>query len=547
MNTNAAATYNLPTTSLRGIRPKTCVAGLYCRLSKEDGENSVSISIENQRAMLQLYAKENGLQVFKVYEDDGYSGGNYNRPAFKYLIRDIENGFINCVIVKDLSRLGREHIETGRYIEQYFPEHFVRFISIGENYDSEIDNNNDMVPFYNVFNEMHIRETSKKTRNAYTLMSKQGKFSGSQAAYGYRKDPLDKHHLIVDEQTVGIVQRIFNMASKGCGYDMIANTLRREKILTPTAYNLEQGLGNKSGQYNGDPYNWSSFSLRKILANPVYLGHMVNRKSTTLSHKCKRIIKLPPEEWIIVENTHEPIVSNEFWDDTQNMLKKRKNKCANTGEPQIFAKLLKCDECGATLTYYANKREFNCSTYRIKGKDMCRSHYIKYDAIYHILLEDIRKHAKMVMRDEKKLYSNLLADTQTARRKKADGLKKELDKLQVRIAEIDLYTRKLYEDNVKGKVPDEQFSVLMRGYSRDRTDLQEKQAQSQKTIDTYVGEEQSVEEFLFRIKKYAEIEELTMEILNQLIERVEISPIYHEDKKKKQDIVIYYRFVGRIE
>ncbi|QNM06754.1 recombinase family protein [Qiania dongpingensis] len=363
-------------------------AALYMRLSKDDSGFGESASISSQRKILRRYALENGFCVHKEYVDDGISGLTFNRPGFKRMIQDIENKQINLVITKDLSRLGRNYIMTGRYTEFYFPSKKVRCIAVNDNYDSD-DLYSDMVPFRNVINEMYARDTSRKIRSALLARMQEGAFMGAHAPYGYERDAGDKHHLVVDEVTGTIVKGIFQKAAAGVLPIQIARELNECKIPTPSEYRCMSNPSLRIENFS-KRREWTSATIIKILRNPVYLGHMAQRKTSKLSFKCPAAISLPASDWIIVENTHAPLVTNLTFELAAR--RSRQRTCIQgNGFNNLFSGIARCGDCGRRMSAVSSRKKgaeanLACGAYKQKGTRGCSNHFIAYDDLYEVVL-----------------------------------------------------------------------------------------------------------------------------------------------------------------
>ena len=379
---------------------------MYCRLSKDDGNTNESMSIYSQKAMLKQYAEQNNIAIYDYYVDDGYSGTNFERPAFKKMITDIENGRINCVITKDLSRLGRNYLESGAYIEMYFPQKNVRYIAITDGIDSINSYEFDIMPFKNILNEMYAKDTSKKVKSAIQSRMKEGTYIGSKAPFGFKKDPNDKHKLILDERAKYIIELVYELCLEGKGTQLISQEMMKRKIPRPSSF-LENA-DKLYGLTEENKYKWTHRMVLSILRDPVYCGNMERNKRPTLSFKNGKRLYVPKEERIFVKDTHEGIISEEVWKQVQNMLDKRKcnNKSGITYD-NIFKGLVKCPTCNYALTpkadYRLNKKEtmdfvhFSCSSYKKYGINACTSHRINARDLYNIVLEDIQYHGKTAL------------------------------------------------------------------------------------------------------------------------------------------------------
>jgi site-specific DNA recombinase len=531
------------------MKQQTYNAALYCRLSKDDDMNGESMSISTQKRILSDFAHENGFNVFNTYIDDGYSGTNFDRPAFNKMLEDIEEGSINTVLTKDLSRLGRDYLQTGMYIEKYFPSHNIRYIAIGDNVDTEKDSpeNDFILPFKNIFNEHYAREVSRKTKAALRAKAKNGEFLGSVPPYGYMKSPDDNHKLIIDEKTAPIVIRIFEMAANGYGYTKIANQFTKEKILKPTSY---QNLINKH-ESDRKPYDWNLTSVRVILNNPVYLGNMAQSKKRKVSFKEDRVIKVPQNEWIVVENTHEPLVLKELWDNAHARLEVR-NRETHTGETQLFAGLVKCSDCGKALSLskYRMKQSKQdylcCSTYKQKGKDACTIHFIRFEDLYDIVLNDIRRHAILISADENRIIKQLIAATGMHKDKELINVQKELDALKKRDMELDGVFIKIYDDKLKGILAESRFVAISKRYEQEQIDIKVKIGSLSEKLRASHETFQNVQLFTNLIREYTDIKALDKQILHQLVDKVVVSQKHMESGEMVQEVVINYKFIGRI-
>lgn len=524
-------------------------AAIYCRLSQDDGNAGESNSIQTQKALLKQYCAENRIPIAGVYCDDGWSGTNFERPQFKQMMEDIEAGKINVVIVKDLSRFGREYAQMGLYIEHYFEEKGVRFISIAENYDSKNGSDNLVLPFTNVINSYYTRQVSAKTKAAHRARAKEGMYLGAHAPFGYEKDPQNRHKLIVDPPAAEVVQMIFRLFTDGIGYGKMTKILRERKILNPQAYFNRNHPDYYESDYWRQDFDWHASTIRSILNNPVYLGKAVFGRTRTKGFFDKRREETPEKDWIVYNNAHQAIISEELWDTVHQMMKAKRRPNAK-GELQPFAGLVKCADCGSSLNVsYDAKRGtytgFSCWVYRNYGKDRCTSHYISWKALYQIVLEDIRRHASRAQNAEEQ-YLEMLVKMKTDQQKQ-DGtkIKVELQRVERRLSEITAVIKRLYEDLALGRISDERYEEMYQGLDQEERELKSKQEtlkeQWEKTQEAF----QNVEKFIPLIKKYTDIQELNAYILNELIERIVVhEKVVDEDGSKTQKVEIYYKFVG---
>ena len=524
-----------------------CIAGLYCRLSREDKRGGESMSIDTQRKILGDYCLVNSIEIHDYYVDDGWSGTSYNRPDFKRMMRDMENGLINTIVVKDLSRLGRDHLENGKYIEYVFPEKGIRFISVNDNIDRSpyLSAPDMMMQFKNLFAEFYPADISDKTRKALRAKAEHGEYLAAFAPYGYKKSAQDKHKLEPDADTMQTVVRIFEMAAyKGYGYQKIAKELRIRKILTPTAYRCKL-----NGQLcEKDPYDWTIASVQRILENPCYLGHTVNGKSHKLSYKSDVVIDNPKEEWIVVENTHTPIISETLWNAAQARITSRK-RTSKTGQENMFAGLLKCDTCGRALTIKNTKGKpnfFSCTTHAKKGKEYCTFHYLRYDLLYQVVLTDIQTHLHYMRRNPEAFTQTVMNRLGAADKQKKAEISRSISTTEANLRKLDARFDKMYDDRVKGLISDEMLRETSRRIETEKEQLREQLADLRKQLGQQNEAEQNVMRFQNLIKEYTEVKELNSELLNRLIDKIVVSERVREETGFSQQITIYYRFIGNL-
>lgn len=527
-------------------------AALYCRLSVDDGNFGGSVSIETQKILLEQYCKDHKITDYKFYCDDGCSGTTFDRPSFKKMLSDIDKGKINLVIVKDLSRFGRNYVEAGMYVQR-FTDSNIRFIAADDNYDSLVNSDDLLFPIKNVVNEMYARDVSKKTKAAKKAKARDGQFIGSKAPFGYKIDPNDRHHLIVDEPAAQVVKRIFRLASEGVGYNKMAKMFREEKVRTPIAYfNLNNPDYFKSDYWRKE-FDWHVTSIRAILNNEVYLGKLVYGKQRNKSMKSKEKVRNPKEDWIVVENCHEPIITQELWDTVHKMLN-AKHRPAKTGEVQMFAGLLYCSDCGHCLTYSQKQRKdgsyhgaYSCWMYKTHGKEYCASHYITFDTIYDLVLIDIQRNLFQYRKNADKFKSILSRKYQSDSQKKSKQITLEYEQKQKRCEELDKIISRLYEDNVLGRISDERYESMSQSYELEQSEIRKVLPILKSKIDELKRQSDCADNFINVIKKYTIIDKLDAAILNELIDKI---VVHHkeqaEDGRTFQQIEIYYRFVGKL-
>ncbi|MBQ2774439.1 MAG: recombinase family protein [Clostridia bacterium] len=507
-------------------------AALYMRLSKDDGVGESS-SISAQRAMLKKFAAENGYTVFDEYVDDGVSGTTFDRPAFKRMVRDIEDKKVNMVITKDLSRLGRDYITTGQYTEIYFPSKNVRYIALNDGYDSDSPYC-DIAPFKNVINEMYARDTSKKIRSALEVRMRAGEFVGAFAPYGYMRDPCDKHRLIVDEDSARIVRYIFSKAAAGVLPVDIARELNVKCISTPLQYRHTRQIYSSTSTAGG----WTSQTITKMLRNVVYIGHMAQGKTAKVSFKSDVCMKRPRDEWLVVENTHEPIVSKE----TFNMASRRSSQhtCQKTGQfNNLFSGIAKCSDCGKNMsTVVSNKKgataNLACGGYKLYGRAACTNHFIDYDTLYSIVLSAVRELTANI--NEQDILEKVLHRKNTSQ----DTVKQKSKDLQKRKNELDILIEKLYEDYASGLISDEQKNRLLEKYSVETERIDTQMATIAESVD-----EQPNGKIRSCISDLIKTDKLNQDLLFRLIERIEVGQGEYfkipNGRVKRQTVKIFFR------
>lgn len=537
----------------------TVIVAIYLRLSRDDQNGSTeSMSIAHQREMLLNYCNERGWNVYDIYIDDGYSGTTYDRPSFKRMIEDIEAGHINLVLTKDLSRLGRNYVMTGQYTDFFFPEHGVRYVAVNDGYDSEQEDN-DIAPFKNILNEMYAKDISKKVRSARAVSAKQGKFMGSKPPYGYVKSPEDKHQLIIDPQTVEIVQRLFREFAGGDSARQIAERLNNEAIDTPAAHYFKQ-TGKRSTQQNANT-RWGSATIMQLLKNQVYIGDMVQCKRKVSSFKTKKRLVTNPDGWVTVEGTHEAIIDKPTWECVQRRIAAtRQTRNRNTvsaksnGEISLFGGIIRCADCGASMAYNRRARKdgselefYCCSRYANSGAKSCSMHYTDMAVLKAVLLADIQHHARQAVQDEQAMTDRLLARCGAEQEKKQAANGKALCKAQERMVFIEETAKRLYEDKVTGEIPESLFKKMAGNYEKEMLELEARTAELQSTMQAEESREGDVQQWLALIKECADLTDLDRPTAFQLIDHVAVHECENEAGAKSVTIRVKYNFVGYLE
>lgn len=528
---------------------------LYLRLSRDDDNAGESNSIATQRMMLRRYAEQNSLVVVDEYIDDGYSGTNFERPNFKRMIDDIEDGRINCVVTKDLSRLGRNYLMTGQYMEMHFPLHGVRYIAVDNGVDTNNQQSAEFTPFLNVMNEWYARDISRKVTKAFRTRHENGAHYGAYAPLGYRKDPAQTGHLLVDDETKWIIEKIYALALQGAGAARITHLLATEQIPTPAWLNFQR-YGTFAHIFEGQPegrkFEWTISQVRKILLDETYIGHSIHNKQAPVSFKCKKRVNKPKDEWWKVENTHEAIISQADFDRVQQNIASRRRERKN-GTTQIFAGLVKCADCGWTMGYCENKQNktpygyYHCVKHG-QGLGQCTMHYVRYDVLYSFVLSRLQYWIGAVHQDEQTILERLSKSNiteQAAASKRAAQEKKRAEK---RLAELDNLLAKIYEDRVSEKINERNFSMLMQKYQQEQGELETKIKALAAQLDSAREQEDGISKWVDLVKQFSSPTELTADLLNTLIEKILIhEAVKDADGNRIQEIEIIYRFVGKID
>ena len=520
------------------------ITGLYFRLSQEDERAGESLSIDNQRQILRKYAEDHGFEIYGEYIDDGVSGTTFDRPEVQRLLDDAKAGVINTIIVKDLSRFGRNYIEVGQYLDYVFPAFGIRFIAIQDNVDTENRDSNamEMMPIMNVFNEWHAANTSKKIRAVLKAHAKEGKYHPRKAPYGYVKSTDEKKTPIIDEEAAPVVKRIFEMRASGLSPHKIADILNAESILNPSRYSMEKYgiVGRKENMGL-----WSFCAVNSILKNPTYLGHMAQQRWSSVSYKNHKRYKRDESEWIVVRNTHEAIVTQELWDKVREIEKSvAQGRKTKRGHTHPLSGFLFCADCGGKMKLnYINRNgkidfNFNCGNHMRFGKSYCFSHFIQAKDIEEIVLDDIRTMSQRIVLDEKTIREEFIRHNTELADKAIKFVKKELQVKRKRKEELSRLMQVAYEDRVKGKMPEDICIGFIQKYSEEQKRLEAEIAESETRLTETANTIQSADDFIRNIKKYLEVPELTREMCYELIDRIIIGGHpKHTGKEREIDIV----------
>lgn len=529
-------------------------AALYLRFSKDDGKSCDSSSIETQKMQLEKFCQDNGYKIYDKYVDDGYSGLNYDRPDFQRLLNDIGDKKVNLVITKDLSRLGRDYIQTGFYTDIFFFENNVRYIAVNDGVDT-IKSDNDIVPFRNILNDLYSRDISKKVKSAKRQRALNGLFINPQAPYGYRKSPDNKNLLIVDEEAAETVKEIFRLALEGNGNTVIAKTLTAKRILIPSVYKTLQGINgfahfNKKGKADFE-FKWNYTTVLAILRDRVYTGDMVNHKFEVLNYKTKKLTAMPKEKHIVVPDTHEAIIGREDFERVQELITARYMP-PKLKEQNIFRGLLFCSACGKrmSLSYQSIKSKgktvdkkplYRCKSHYNTPDECSRNNYIYYDDIYNQISAALKKVFGLVKDDNSVLE---ITKQKAAKGGGREKLISEKSKIEKRLGTLTAVIRKLYEDCVTEVLSGENYQSLVSGYQKEQTALSEKLKTVNGELNNTIDYEESIKQLKSFAAAYADQTELTAEMLNQLISRIEINYPQRLNGKMTQEINIIYRFIN---
>ena len=533
------------------------ITALYERLSRDDELAGDSNSIVNQKRYLEAYAAQNGYTNIVHYTDDGWSGGNFDRPDWKRLIGDIEAGLVGTVLVKDMSRVGRDYLQTGFYTEVYFRQNGVHFIAVANNVDSEDTSTNEFAPFLNIMNEWYLRDQSRKVKAAVQTKGKAGLHTTGNAIYGYKKDPEDKNHWLIDEEAAEVVRRIYRLAVEGKGPHTIARALMNDRIETPANYFAKKGLGTWSGTKKSGPYDWNGETVSSILAKPEYIGHTVNFRTHKESYKSKKIIPNPQEEWLIFENTHEPIVDVETWELAQK-LRQTKRRTDTVQEANPLTGLMYCADCGGRMfnhrSKYMTKSEgekihdiYECGTYsrsRHRVEQECSGHYVPTEAVRELILMTLRTVCPWAIQNKEEFAARVREESELRQQNAAKETERLMASMKKRHAELNVLIQKLYETYALGKMSEERYDALYAGYEKEQKDLTDRIAKCQRELDAYDADSDRIEKFLALAEKYTDFSELTTPMINEFVDRIEIHAPDKSSGKREQQIDLYLNFIG---
>ena len=546
------------------------ITALYERLSRDDELSGDSNSIINQKKMLEKFATEQGFVNLRHYTDDGWSGTNFDRPDWKRMLADIEDGTVGCVIVKDMSRIGRNYLEVGFYTEVLFRKKNVRFIAISNNVDSALnDGSNEFAPFLNIMNEWYVRDTSRKIKSVLHNKGMDGKHLTSNAIYGYKKDPDDPDHWIIDEEAATVVRRIYQLIIEGNGPMQVARILKDEKVERPSYYLAKQGLGTCRGSCDMNrPFTWTASTISDLVRKPEYMGHTVNFRTKKESYKDKHSVHNSPEDWVIFENTQEAIVDEETWLTVQK-IRETKHRPTKKGNINPLTGLIYCADCGAKMFNhrtggyekkdkdgnptgkYTNAQDnYTCSTYskaKSKFENGCTQHHVRTDVIRDLLLEVIKATSTYVMEHESEFIEKVRSATELQQESEAKALKKRLSREQKRIKELNTLIKKIYEDNVNGKLSDKRFEMLLADYETEQNELELSVDALEKTFNDYQENADNVDKFIELVHRYTDFTELTTPMIHEFVDKIVVHEADKSTGDRIQQIDIYLKYVGKLD
>ena len=520
---------------------------LYVRLSRDDENEGDSNSIQHQIEILTKYCKDHAISRYQIYKDDGFSGTNFKRPGFLDMIGDIEAGLVNMVIVKDMSRFGRNYLEVGLYTEIRFPEMGVRFIAVNDGVDSDDQMGNDFTPFRNIINEWYAKDTSKKIRAVFRNKGMSGQRLAVNAPYGYIKG--EDGHLLVDEETAPVVELIFQLCVEGNGPGKIARMLKEREIPTPGTITFQR-TGQTSRYFPDDPCRWNPATVLSILGQDAYLGRTTNFKTTKLSYKSKKTVINSPDKWAVFEGTHEAIIDKETWEIVQKSREHRRRP-TKMGEMGLFSGLAYCADCGAKLYHHRSitltkeQESYICSNYQSRKK--CTAHYIRAVVLEQLVLQNLQRVVAYAQEDENEFVRRVMENKTAVQRAEQEQAKRKLEKQERRISELDRIIQQLYEDRVSGALSAERFAKLSGGYEKEQEELKQSAKELQAIVNTIETQAVNVQNFLKIVRKYTAPTELTPALLREFVEKIVVHAPDKSSGHRTQRIDVHYNFIGEID
>lgn len=531
-------------------KTKDTTAFLYVRLSRDDNLDGESYSIQNQKKLLTKAAKDMGYTNLVTFVDDGVSGVTMNRPGFNAMMAELEKSHASAVFVKDMSRLGRNYIEVGRLMEEFFPAHDIRLIAISDGIDTS-EGENEFAPIKNMFNEWYARDISKKRRISNKIKGNSGEPMG-QPPYGYIKDPDNPKHWIIDEEAAKVVRRIYAMTIEGYGSEQIASALEQDGILTPRAYWASKGINRPGKAKELSPTHWNCSSIVKILSLQEYCGDILNFKTYSKSYKLKKRIENDRENWVVFSDVHTPIIERSVWEQVQEKRGKQRKRKTNNGDVNMFSGLLVCADCGHNLHYHFNQgnpeiKYFNCSNYK-GNRGTCNStHYVRVDFLEQVVLGEIHRLTKFASKYERRFAEAVMGHSQKAAQSERQSMQKEIYALQARDKELDTLFERIYEDNVSGKISDERFARMSIKYEEEQKELTERLKELKAKLEKFASQSVTADMFISTVRKYTRAKKLTQQMLNELIQKIEVFNAEKVEGVWQQRLIIHYNCIGSIE
>ena len=526
------------------------ITALYERLSRDDELQGESNSITNQKHFLEDYARKNGFVNIRHFTDDGVSGTTFDREGFQSMIAEVEAGNVAVIIVKDMSRFGRDYLKVGFYTAVMFKEKGVRFIAINNGIDSSNQQDSDFTPFLNIMNEWYARDSSRKIQAIFKARMQEGKRVSPSVPYGYRRDPDDKQHLIIDPEPAAVVRRIFKLILEGNGVNRIADILYADKILIPSAYAEKYYPENQHSKSFHDPIRWTNQTIIHILEKREYMGHTVLGKTISESYKTKKRRKATEDELMIFENTHEAIIDEETWNNVQRLIETKRRPKKNGAPPCRLSGLLYCADCGSKLSHRYNSRNkydadnsYGCSSYRQYTRN-CTMHYIRVSVVEKLILETIREVSAYALSNEKEFVKKVREASDVQQEATMKEYRRRLGKAKRRHEELDDLVKKLYESFATGKIPEKHFDRLLSGYDNEQTTLEAEMQELQTGLDRYGADSVRADRFLELVKRYTDFSELTTPMLNEFIEKVVVHEADKSTGDRVQKVDIYLNFIG---
>lgn len=537
------------------------ITALYERLSRDDEVSGDSVSIQMQKQILRDYANAHGFCHCVDYADDGWSGGNFNRPSWQAMIADIEAGKVSTVIVKDMSRVGRNYLQTGYYTEVYFPQNNVRFIAISNNIDSNDNTSSEFAPFLNIMNEWYLRDQSRKQKQAYQARVKSGTPSTNHVIYGYRKDPENKHHWLVDEEAAEVVRKIFRLAASGLGVRHIADELQKEHVERPASYMRRKGYEQYNRESVTRPFDWNATTVSTILKREEYLGHSVSFRRTNISYKSKKQKENDPSEWIIQENTHEPIIDRELFDQAQRC-RKTVRRSDDGGKPNVLTGLVFCADCGKKMYNHRKKGKkkpiteryqsdiYSCSTYDISryySNSNCTAHTIPTKALRGLIKEAIHSVTVFAMKDKDAFTRKIRTQAKLKHAAEAKNLQKKVAKAKHRIEDLDRLQMKLYEDYALERISYERYREYNGKYEAEQTMLKSELELAESQLNAFADDTDRIERFYELANRFTNYSELTDEMILAFVDKILVHEPNWVDGQRLQDVEIYLKHIGKVE